>query len=476
MTNPWSFPQKESICLSQFESNSNLAIPLKVAEELGSALLKDKKIGIACSGGADSVFLTLFLYFKYSDLRKNLHVLHFNHLLRAEESELDKKFVRDLADYIDLPFHCGKNVHLQKKDEASLRETRLNFFQEKAVELDLSTLALGHHADDVAETILWRLPRSSTVSGLISPKPVNRYEKLFFIRPLINISREEIRTSLKMMNFPWREDESNEKLLYLRNRIRSNVVPQWKESMDRDLIKGISKTRELLEQDHEALYYFTRIAYNECRHGDSIDINFFNNYPIAIRRRIFRYWIRDHTNEKINFEGRETEILNQIKMGVITTPDICQKVRIKIERDLLSIVESTKELCPIPEVTLPLNQRLFLPNGLSAMAEKVDTLDALKKISRCCVDKFREAFIEFDDFQFNLRSKKTGDQYHQLGSSGNKKISKIMTKAKWTKESKIQTPLFVSQTNEVLWIPGFPPHEKYKVSENSIQVIHLTYA
>ena len=103
MTNPWSFPQKESICLSQFESNSNLAIPLKVAEELGSALLKDKKIGIACSGGADSVFLTLFLYFKYSDLRKNLHVLHFNHLLRAEESELDKKFVRDLADYIDLP-------------------------------------------------------------------------------------------------------------------------------------------------------------------------------------------------------------------------------------------------------------------------------------------------------------------------------------------------------------------------------------
>ena len=176
--------------------------------------------------------------------------------------------------------------------------------------------------------------------------------------------------------------------------------------MDRDLIKGISKTRELLEQDHEALFYFTRIAYNECRHIDSIDINLFNNYPIAIRRRIFRYWIRDHSNEKINFDGRETEILNQIKMGVITTPDICQTVRIKIERDLLSIVESTKELCPIPEVILPLNQRLFLPNGLSAMAEKVDTLDALKKISRCCVNKFREAFIEIEDFQFNLRSKK----------------------------------------------------------------------
>ena len=300
MTKPWSFPTKESICLSQFESNSNLSIPLKVAEELSSTLLNDNKIGIACSGGADSVFLTLLLFFKYPDLRENLHLLHFNHQLRAEESDFDEKFVQDLADYFHLPFHSGKNVHLPKKDEASLRENRLNFFQEKAVELDLSTLALGHHADDVAETILWRLPRSSTVSGLISPKPVNRHEKILFIRPLINTSREEIRTSLKMINFPWREDKSNEKPNYLRNRIRSNVIPNWRKSMDRDLIKGISKTRELLEQDHEALIYFSRIAYNECRHGDSIDINFFNNYPIAIRRRVFRLWVNEYFLGNIN--------------------------------------------------------------------------------------------------------------------------------------------------------------------------------
>ena len=475
MTKPWSFPTKESICLSQFEPNSNLAIPLSVEDELESTLLKGKKIGIACSGGADSVFLTLLLCFKYSDLQKNLHLLHFNHLLRAEDSELDEKFVQDLADYFDLPFHSGKNAHLQKKDEASLRATRLNFFQEKAVELDLSILALGHHADDVAETILWRLPRSSTVSGLISPKPVNRHEKLLFIRPLLNASREEIRTSLKIINFPWREDKSNEKLNYLRNRIRLNVIPNWKKSMDRDLIKGISKTRELLEQDHEALIYFSRIAYNECRHGDSIDINFFNNYPIAIRRRVFRYWIQDHTFKEVNFDGRETEILDQIEMGVVTTPDICQTVRIKIERDLISIFGSAKELCHIPKVTLPLNQRLFLPDGLSTRATEVDGRYALKEISMSRIDKFKEAFIEIDDSKINIRSRIAGDRYQLLGSSGSKKISKIMTNAKWTKDSKIQTPLFVSQTNEVLWIPGFPPNENYKIRPESKRVIHLTY-
>ena len=475
MTKPWSFPTKESICLSQFESNSNLSIPLKVAEELSSTLLNDKKIGIACSGGADSVFLTLLLFFKYPDIRENLHLLHFNHLLRAEDSDFDEKFVQDLAEYFHLPFHSGKNVHLQKKDEASLRENRLNFFQEKAVELDLSTLALGHHADDVAETILWRLPRSSTVSGLVSPKPVNRHEKILFIRPLINTSREEIRTSLKMINFPWREDKSNEKPNYLRNRIRSNVIPNWRKSMDRDLIKGISKTRELLEQDHEALIYFSRIAYNECRHGDSIDINFFNNYPIAIRRRVFRCWIQDHTYKEVNFDGRETDILDQIEMGVVTTPDICQTVRIKIERDLLSIFESAKELCHIPKVTLPLNQRLFLPDGLSTRATEVDGRYALKEISMSRIDKFKEAFIEIEGSKINIRSRIAGDRYQLLGSSGSKKISKIMTNAKWTKDSKIQTPLFVSQTNEVLWIPGFPPSENYKIRPESKRVIHLTY-
>ena len=162
-------------------------------------------------------------------------------------------------------------------------------------------------------------------------------------------------------------------------------------------------------------------------------------------------------------------------MGVITTPDICQTVRIKIEGDLLSIFGLRKDLCPIQESTLPLNQRLFLPNGLLTIATEVDTKYALKKISMNQIDKFTEAFIEIEDSKINIRSKKTGDLYHKLGSSGSKKVSKIMTNARWTKDSKIQTPLFVRQRNEVLWIPGFPPNENYKIRLESKRVIHLTY-
>ena len=91
------------------------------------------------------------------------------------------------------------------------------------------------------------------------------------------------------------------------------------------------------------------------------------------------------------------------------------------------------------------------------------------------IDKFKEAFIEIEDSKINIRSRIAGDRYQLLGSSGSKKISKIMTNAKWTKDSKIQTPLFVRQTNEVLWIPGFPPNENYKIRPESRRVIHLTY-
>ena len=113
MTKPWSFPTKESICLSQFEANSNFSIPPKVAEELSSTLLNNKKIGIACSGGADSVFLTLLLFFN-TQISEKLHLLHFNHLMRAEDSELDEKFVQDLH-YLNLPCHCGKDSAHKKR-------------------------------------------------------------------------------------------------------------------------------------------------------------------------------------------------------------------------------------------------------------------------------------------------------------------------------------------------------------------------
>ena len=87
------------------------------------------------------------------------------------------------------------------------------------------------------------------------------------LRPLLNLSRIEIRDFLTICKIPWREDQSNNGTKYLRNRIRSQVIPAWKESFEFDLLRGIaSKTRELLEQDAKALdYYALEKAFKECK-------------------------------------------------------------------------------------------------------------------------------------------------------------------------------------------------------------------
>ena len=475
MINPWSFPPKDSIKLPQFESVINVAIPSDIERELHNALTNKKSIGIACSGGADSVFLTFFLFYHFRSLRKNLYLLHFNHLLRGEESELDEKFVSELANYLNLPCHCGKDSAHKKNDEGSLRNRRLDFFHKTADKLNLSILAQGHHADDVAETMLWRLPRSSTVSGLISPKPVALNNELLLIRPLINHSRQDIRRFLKKINFPWREDDSNSTPKYLRNRIRSNVLPRWKESVDRDLIKGISKTRRLLQQDDEALWYYSKIAYNQCSVGNSIKIHKFNDYPLAVRRRVFRLWVKDYFLGDINFEGKESELLAQIQQGNINTPDINQNLKIEIKNSLLSFCKIKEKYKILPHILLPLNQRLFLPNTRSVSATQVALDVTLEKISIKSVEQSKEAFISSEDTTFQIRSKRQGDRFQQLGSKGSKKVSKIMTNAKWSKQRKSETPVFVDETNQIIWIPGFAPAENFKVTTVTKRVIHLTY-
>ena len=91
------------------------------------------------------------------------------------------------------------------------------------------------------------------------------------------------------------------------------------------------------------------------------------------------------------------------------------------------------------------------------------------------VEQSKEAFISSEDTTFQIRSKMQGDRFQQLGSKGSKKVSKIMTNAKWSKQRKSETPVFVDETNQIIWIPGFAPAENFKVTTFTKRVIHLTY-
>ncbi len=475
MSSSWAFPKALDL--------ESLFAPIQVKDRIPNGILEilddckeDQKWAIACSGGADSTFLTFLLFYKFPILRDRLVLCHFNHRLRGQDSESDQKFVNDIGNHLGIPLTSEIQNSYIKKDEASLRDKRMEFFKDVATKKTLSHIFLGHHADDVAETFLWRLPRSSTVSGLNAPKPVSIHDNLILIRPLLNFSRMEIKDFLIKSKIPWREDQSNKDGKQLRNRIRSYVVPPWKDSFERDFHQGISKTRELLEQDADALDYYANKAYRDCKNGKLIKIDCFNTHPIAIRRRILRLWLTESLPFGFSFDGNENEILKQIKIGKISTTDLPKNLRVAIKDGLLSVGSSIYQTSRIPITSLPLGNSIFFPNGkrlkalpLSANCQNVKNAVAKK------VSESKEAYISAQRIKLLVRSRREGDKLHILGSDGSSKVSKLMIDRKWTRQRKEETPLIVNTLGEILWIPGFPPSEKYKIIASTDKVIHLTY-
>src|SRR5438477_6211336 len=161
-----------------------------------------RRIGVAVSGGADSVFLLYAL----RELGVAAAVLHVNHALRGAQSELDEQFVRELAKRIDLPFYVFVAPVFTGNTEQEARRFRYDFFTQHIAAGHCDAVATGHTLDDQAETVLYRFLRGAGTAGLSGIRPTIDNA---FIRPLINLRREEIRAWLRQRSIPWREDESN---------------------------------------------------------------------------------------------------------------------------------------------------------------------------------------------------------------------------------------------------------------------------
>ena len=232
--------------------------------ETGSQVL----LGI--SGGADSVCL-LFLLKEYQK-RKDfaLRGIHINHGIRGEEAERDQEFTRELCVRLAVPLtvrYCPvpEMAAAQKLSlEEAGRLARRRAFEEegRAWEADPEKfcIALAHHKNDQAETVLHNLIRGTGAGGLAGIRPVQKEEMKSYIRPLLCVSREEIREYLKEKGISWVEDSSNQDLSYTRNRIRQILIPQM-EQMNPRVVSHIGTTagymgkiEEYLEEQADKLY------------------------------------------------------------------------------------------------------------------------------------------------------------------------------------------------------------------------------
>lgn len=207
--------------------------------KVNRSILPSGRIGLAVSGGSDSVALAFLLTKggKKKNVAKRFVILHVDHGLRQESKE-EYRFVRTLAKRLGIPFkgtHAKVVKHTGESLEMAARRVRLAFFAKCVKELKLDAIATGHHMDDVAETFLMKLRRAS-LCGIREKSEVG---VIRFVRPLLGCRDEELKDYLRKYGEEWREDVSNDDTSIERNRVRHEIIPFLEKTLDRHLVEHL---------------------------------------------------------------------------------------------------------------------------------------------------------------------------------------------------------------------------------------------
>jgi tRNA(Ile)-lysidine synthase len=235
------------------------------------------RVGVAVSGGADSVALLLLLHELRTELGIVLSVVHFNHKLRGKASDADEKFAAKLAAKLGLEFHSA-SVFVAKKakeEKANLedaaRRARYDYFRSLVESGVCGHIAVAHTADDQAETVLAHILRGTGLAGLGGIHPVADG----VIRPLLNFRRSELRQYLRSRKQHWREDASNHDVSRQRARMRKKLLPLLEKEFQAATIEHIANLSALAREDEALLETVARNRFDALgkRENDAITLS-----------------------------------------------------------------------------------------------------------------------------------------------------------------------------------------------------------
>ena len=250
-------------------------------------LSPDKLYLIALSGGADSVALALMM--KEQGLK--VRALHCNFHLRGGESDRDERFVRYFCQKHDIPlevchFDTLASAHLHKTSiEMEARDLRYQWFAQRVQALDAEAVCVAHHKDDQAETLLLNLIRGTGLKGLAAMHPERIVNGLRIIRPLLDITKEEILQYLARMRQGYVTDSTNLERDALRNRIRLDLMPMLRQlnpNITDCLARTAHNVRMELDTDSEESRY--RMVSAEARYWTSMHTVQTENKPLTAHR------------------------------------------------------------------------------------------------------------------------------------------------------------------------------------------------
>lgn len=297
---------------------------------------KNDKIVVAVSGGPDSMCLLHILLTLRKEYNLELNVAHVNHMIR-ENAILDEEYVKDFCKNNNIQCFVKKADVLQVSKENKIgteeagRKVRYEFFNEVLKKTSSNKIAIAHNKNDKVETILLNLIRGTGTYGLIGIEPKNGV----YIRPLLEIEREEIEKYCEDENIKPRIDESNFENIYNRNKIRNVVIPYVKKEFNPNIINTISRLSDIVKDEENFLDNFVSEEYKKIvieEKEDFIKLNLkeFNKLEIVIRKRLVFYIINKLIGNTMGIEKIHVEDIIKLCANNIGNKYLVPKKGLKV--------------------------------------------------------------------------------------------------------------------------------------------------
>lgn len=411
------------------------------------------KIVLALSGGVDSMVLADLL------LKSEVEfvVAHCNFHLRGDESDGDEQFVRQFAERNQIRCfvkHFDTEQYAAEKGlsiEMAARDLRYAWFEELRQQLGFYKIALAHHSDDQTETFFINLLRGAGLNGLKGMRPMNG--KL--IRPLLWATREQIKCYAIENQIVWREDHTNAESVYLRNKIRNQLMPLVDE-IHTEGRKSIAKSIENLSAENEL--YRELLAEKMSQFVEEQDGII--SAPKAVFASLNGFQLLFEWLRKYGFNTDQCRFVFD-NMDEVGCRYCSGSYQLTVERDSLQLTKGQTKS----------DEELLIEVG-------EEDIEWPFKMYCCYFEKWPGFEVERDshiamldldkiEFPLVLRHWHQGDRFHPLGMKGSKLLSDFFVDQKFTNAQKGNQWLLVAANGDILWVVGCRIDERYKVTERT---------
>lgn len=444
----------------------------------------------AVSGGPDSMCLLDSLILISSELDFRIHVAHLHHHMRGEQADRDAQLVLDFCKSQGIPATVGHEEVFRLSEslgvgvEEAGRIARYRFLHELTKEIGAQKIAMGHHENDQAETVIMRLTRGAGTQGLAGIPPVNGK----IIRPLIYISRGLIEEYCSKRNLPIITDVYNLDLKYTRNLVRYRILPELAGLLNPSLVGALSQTAKVLRWDADFLEEQAAKAFQEVTMKEGrvtlVDEGKVEKIPKALSSRVLERAWRECTGDTSNLEvdhvvrllGATDDTLSLPRgvtahrhcgyIGFYPPPPEGLDISVKVPGRTL-----------VPELGLSVLTRVFdRPDRFDIDQHRIQQKQGQAGSVNSLFMLELSVWADYNECagEIRLRTRRPGDRFTPLGMQGReKKVQDLLVSMRVPRYYRSFVPIFLSG-GEIIWVGGLRLSEQFKVNQNTCKVLEIT--